>query len=100
VTLYAGSGRPEQYVYRYGHEWTGMEWQRLELLGPSIPRTTDWFLGEASAELSRTPAQLSQDNFVVAYVCTWIESERKWKCGCRDSACTQSFWQLQNFKRQ
>jgi hypothetical protein len=23
----------------------------------------------------------------------------KWKCGCRDSACTQSYWQIQSFKR-
>jgi hypothetical protein len=98
VTLDAGSGRPTQYVYRYGHEWTGSAWRQFELSGPAAPNTNDWFIGEASAELTRTPAELMRDNFVVAYVCTWTGIE--WKCGCRDSACTQSFWQLQNFRRQ
>ena len=23
----------------------------------------------------------------------------RWKCGCRDAACTQSYWQIQSFKR-
>jgi hypothetical protein len=33
----------------------------------------------------------------VAYTCRWTGS--RWKCGCRDSACTQSYWQIQSFKR-
>jgi hypothetical protein len=28
---------------------------------------------------------------------TWTRS--MWKCGCRDSACAQSYWQIQSFKR-
>jgi hypothetical protein len=34
---------------------------------------------------------------LLAYLCTWIGSG--WKCGCRDSACMQSYWQIQSFKR-
>jgi hypothetical protein len=31
--------------------------------------------------------------YFVGYTCHWTGSA--WKCGCRDAACTQSFWQLQ-----
>jgi hypothetical protein len=36
-------------------------------------------------------------SYSVAYTCRWTGSQ--WKCGCRDSTCTQSYWQIQSFKR-
>jgi hypothetical protein len=36
--------------------------------------------------------------YEVAYICTWSGSA--WECGCQDSACTQSYWRIQQFKRK
>jgi hypothetical protein len=33
---------------------------------------------------------------LLAYLCTWTRTN--WKCGCRDSACTQSYWQIQSWE--
>src|SRR5882724_11339627 len=30
---------------------------------------------------------------VLGYLCMWTGTQ--WTCGCRDSACTQSYWQIQ-----
>jgi hypothetical protein len=95
VDVLVGSGRPNQYVYRYGYERKGTKWQQFRLSGPPVQGNSDWFVGDGFAELTRTAAQLAGNNFVLAYICTWTGAE--WKCGCRDNACTQSFWQLQNF---
>ena len=29
-------------------------------------------------------------HYALGYICTWNGSQ--WKCGCRDAACTQSYW--------
>ncbi len=42
--------------------------------------------------------ELSQPSYVLGYHCSWTGSG--WKCGCRDQACTQSYWQIQSFKRE
>jgi hypothetical protein len=36
-------------------------------------------------------------HYALGYICTWNGSQ--WKCGCRDAACTQSYWQIQSFRR-
>src|SRR6266511_4336929 len=46
--------------------------------------------------MSSTELQLANPSYVLGYLCTWTGST--WKCGCRDSACTQSYWQIQSFK--
>jgi hypothetical protein len=103
VRVRAGAGRELQYVYKEGYEWNGSSWQKLRFSGLPVSGNDDWFVGEAFAELTRTPDQQGQDNYVLAYVCTWTGAQ--WKCGCRDAACdpeqgTGNLWQLQNFRRQ
>ena len=56
-----------------------------------------WYPKTATATLSLTSTELSQSSYVLGYICSWTGSG--WKCGCRDQACTQSYWQIQNFKR-
>jgi hypothetical protein len=56
-----------------------------------------WYPKTATATISLTSTELSQPSYALAYLCTWTGSQ--WKCGCRDSACTQSYWQIQQFKR-
>lgn len=38
-----------------------------------------------------------QTTWVIGYICQWDGS--RWYCGCRDNACTQSFWQAQQIQR-
>ena len=64
--------------------------ERLRLAAPAWQKT-------ATATLSLTSTELSQNSYVLGYLCTWTGST--WKGGCRDSACTQSYWQRQSFKR-
>jgi hypothetical protein len=56
-----------------------------------------WYPKTANATLSLTSAELAQDSYVLSYMCSWTGSA--WKCGCRDAACTQSYWMIQSFKR-
>lgn len=51
----------------------------------------------SSATIAMTSTELANRSYALAYLCTWTGSQ--WKCGCRDSACTQSYWQIQSFKR-
>lgn len=95
--LAVGVGHNLQYLYQFAYVWRGGSWQRLQLSGANKVGGA-WFVGRAQTRLPHTSAELSQNNFVVAYVCTWQNTQ--WKCGCRDRACSQSFWQLQIFRGQ
>ncbi len=95
AAISAGNGSAAQYVYRYGYEWRGDQWRRIELRG-SNPAGDAWFTGQAGATLARTAAELGNDNWFVAHVCTWTGTA--WKCGCRDQTCATSYWQIQGFK--
>ena len=61
--------------------------------------TTGWRAKshDPTTNLSLTSTELANPSHVLGYICTWQTSQ--WKCGCRDSACTQSYWQIQSFKR-
>jgi hypothetical protein len=47
--------------------------------------------------LSIVKKNVFPDRYVLGYFCTWTGTQ--WKCGCRASACTQSYWQLQKVQR-
>src|SRR6266850_2157599 len=57
----------------------------------------NWF--RSSAQTSATVGDLTNPSYIVGYVCTWIPDPPaggsgqggRWMCGCRDSACTQSY---------
>ena len=55
-----------------------------------------WYPKTAAATL--TGLELTNTtHYALGYIYSWQSSQ--WKCGCRDSACTQSYWQIQSFKR-
>ena len=56
-----------------------------------------WYPKTASATMNLDSTQQATDTYILGYLCTWQTSQ--WKCGCRGSACTQSYWQIQSFKR-
>ena len=94
ATLTVGNGRNTTYIYRVAYEWINGAWKEIALSG-SQRAASDWYEGTATADLMRSQAQLAEDNFVVAYTCLW--QNNAWECGCRDSSCSQNYWQLQAF---
>ena len=94
ATLSVGSGQSSLHIYRTAYEWTGSDWRELALSGGTS--AGNWFIGSAAANLVRSEAELTQDNFVVIWTC--LPDGNRWKCGCRDTSCTENQWQLQAFK--
>jgi hypothetical protein len=94
-----GKNDPLQYIYQTGYlfkiggtNWTPFSYTSVESLIAGA-----WYPKTATATLFLTSTELSQNSYVLGYMCSWTGSA--WKCGCRDSACTQSYWQIQSFKR-
>ena len=92
------SAVPLQYIYNTGYysrqgmsTWTQMPYTSAESLiaGAWYPKTATATL--TGLDLTNTT------HYALGYLCTWTGSQ--WKCGCRDSACTQSYWQIQSFRR-
>lgn len=89
ISVELGSGKPEQYLSKAGYFWNGTAWQSLNYTGTS-PVSQEWFARMAKATVPRNGSSVS---FVLGYVCSWTGS--RWQCGCRDTACTQTYWQIQ-----
>jgi hypothetical protein len=54
-------------------------------------------LDHVKADDSGLMTDSTKASYDVAYTCRW--TGQRWKCGCRDRACTQSYWPVQSFKR-
>jgi hypothetical protein len=94
------------YIYQIAYEWKNGGWSQVTLTGtPS--QYPGFFKNQAQGIGNRTLAELAQDNDdpivanrlnnFIAYTCT-IQSGQ-FRCGCRDAACSQSYWQLQQFQQ-
>jgi hypothetical protein len=94
-----GKGDPLQYIYNQGYLFKtgGAAWTPVPYTSTESLIAGAWYPKSATATLSLTSTELAQDSYVLSYMCSWTGSG--WKCGCRDSACTQSYWQIQSFKR-
>ncbi|OGF43089.1 hypothetical protein A2303_04140 [Candidatus Falkowbacteria bacterium RIFOXYB2_FULL_47_14] len=95
ASVSVGNNSTSQYIYRYGYIWRNNAWQRIDLTGSVPAYEGNWFRGNATATVSLTATELTQENNLIAYICTW--NGTAWRCGCRDSACTTPYWQLQRF---
>lgn len=89
-----GNGASTQYVYKKGYYYRNNAWQ--EFTFDNAVAGNDWIIGTANLSLTLTEAEKTGTNYIVAYICTWTGDQ--WKCGCRDKACANNFWQLQTFK--
>lgn len=89
---------PYRYAYKDGYDVISGQssWTRIPLSGTGLISNT-WYPGRATALIPLTLAQQSQDTYVVGYMCA--DMGTSWKCGCRDSACTQAYWQIQLIRR-
>jgi hypothetical protein len=86
-------GSPQTYTYRTAYTWSGTAWQPHTLTCTDRVVSSSWCAGEATANttLTQNPTAL------LGYTCSWVNSS--WKCGCRDTTCPTSQWQMQRIQR-
>lgn len=94
-----GKGDPLQYIYNQGYLFKtgGTSWTPVPYTSTEQLIAGAWYPKTATATISLTSTELANPSYSLAYICTWMGSS--WKCGCRDASCTQSYWQIQSFKR-
>jgi hypothetical protein len=102
ASLQVGSGLTNQYIFHIGYVWNSeLEmWEQIDLSGGGNKISEAWFDSSAAGvvDIGRPEFRDKETVFVIGHVCTRTGTE--WKCGCRDDACTQTLWQLQQFRRQ
>jgi hypothetical protein len=98
ATLNYGKGSALQYIYKTGHHYhAGMSgWSPINLTSSETLIASSWYPKTANTSLSGLDLT-NTTHYTLGYICTWTNNQ--WKCGCRDQACTQSYWQVQSFKR-
>ena len=97
ATLTLGDNNPLTYIYKnaYVAKSGTTGWSTVSLFGPGLISNA-WFPRSATAMVSMTDSELAGTSHYVGYICRY---SGEWKCGCRDTACTQSYWMVQGFKR-
>lgn len=98
VNIEIGNGDTLQYIYNKGYFYQNNKWNIYALENCNRPEqypASPWCIG--SAEKTLSGFDMEYNNWIVAYLCSWIANERKWKCGCADSQCATNYWQLQAF---
>lgn len=96
VKVEAGNGSDYQYIYEKGYFYRDDAWREFTFDNADPDPENSWIIGKANVSIALSAAERLDTNYIVVYVCTWDGA--KWKCGCRDSACTNNYWQLQMFK--
>jgi hypothetical protein len=94
-----GKGDLLQYIYNTGYLFKtgGTSWSPVPYTSTEALVAGAWYPKSATTNISLTQTELQNPSYVLGYVCSWTGSA--WKCGCRDSACAQSYWQIQSFKK-
>jgi hypothetical protein len=94
-----GKGDPLQYIYNQGYLFKtgGSAWTPLAYNSTESLIAGAWYPKSATTNITMTGTELANPSYALAYLCTRTGSG--WKCGCRDNACTQSYWEIQSFKR-
>jgi hypothetical protein len=95
AALSIGNGSNTEYIYKTGYTWSNSQWTPFNYSGQTMDSSGNWFIGSASNAFSGI--DLTQKQSVLAYICDWNGSS--WQCGCHDSSCTISYWNLQQFKQ-
>jgi Protein of unknown function (DUF4038)/Putative collagen-binding domain of a collagenase len=98
VALKAGTSNPTpiRYIYKdaYVAPSGASSWTPVPLFGSSLIFNA-WY--QITAQGTAMIHSLSIPVYYVAYTCLWTGTT--WKCGCRDQACTQSYWQIQKIQQ-
>ncbi|QQS20556.1 MAG: hypothetical protein IPL87_03215 [Candidatus Moraniibacteriota bacterium] len=99
TTLQATIGIPgdnTRVVYMKGYVETGGVWTQVTGINCSGTRNGDWCQGSTSFSLTHPQINTSSSanpSYFVGMTCS--VQQGSWKCGCRDSACSQFKWQIQ-----
>jgi hypothetical protein len=96
VDLGSGTNNPDQYIYHTGYLYkTGLtDWAPISYTSTETLISRACYPKSANTTIQMTSTELANPSYVLGHVCTWTGSA--WKCGCRDAACTQSYWQVQS----
>lgn len=96
IVLKVGDNNNLTYVYKtaYVAPSGAQSWTAVDLYGGTLISQA-WYIGFAQgiAQIQ----DITTPSYYVGYTCRWNGSA--WRCGCRDSACTQSFWQIQKVQQ-
>jgi hypothetical protein len=109
ITLEIGTGKvagvtaetTTEIIWPEAHVRIGGVWHKVSLVPAANGREFhNWIEGHAEARITfDKPSPYVEDqqtHYVTAYTCRWIGGA--WKCGCQNSTCSVSKWQLQAFK--
>jgi hypothetical protein len=98
ATMDYGRGSALQYIYKTGYHYhAGLSGcMPMALTSAETLIANAWYPKTATAFLTGLDLT-NTTHYALGYICTWNGSS--WKCGCRDAACTQRYWQIQQFKR-
>jgi Carbohydrate binding module (family 6) len=99
ATVTLGKQDPLQYIYNQGYLFKtgGTNWNPISYASTESLIANTWYPKSANTTINLTSTELQNDSYVLSYMCNWTGSA--WKCGCRDAACTQRYWQIQSFRR-
>lgn len=78
-------------IYRTGYRWDGTRWSSMSYSADGGITSGYYIIGKAKTSSQRY-ATTTNTTFI-AFTCTYTNNA--WKCGCRDSACSTPYWQLQ-----
>lgn len=96
ITVHAGDGDEDTYIYPTGHVWDGKTWKKVSFKKAGDHKNDgEWIVGKAEATL---PSM--SDPWVAAYVCEKT-ADGDWDCGCRGNTlcATDRLWSLQHVDR-
>lgn len=95
VTFAVGNNDPLLYVLGWGYYLENDQWVQFPLNGDNGVTSdgNQWWIGGASASLSFSDQELYDGVPFLAFTCLW--NGEQWQCGCKDSTCNQSSWQIQ-----
>lgn len=96
VGFETGNSSEDTYVYKtaYLYSTEDKSWNDFTFDCETEDDSGNWCIGKGTTEFQND--DLEEKNYVAAFTCEWRDNE--WKCGCKDSTCSESYWQLQWFQ--
>ena len=88
-----GNGASSIIVYKQGYVFKSGGWQSITFSGGKS-YGSEWYQGSAHAATALPDAEIGELQYVLSYSCHW---DGAWRCGCSDTQCSESKWQLQTF---
>jgi hypothetical protein len=81
-------------VYRYGYRWSGTAWEKFDYVPSNGSKGASNQTYYQQSVISKQDLSYAGDTtYILAYTCFY--SGGTWKCGCSNSSCTQSMWNIQ-----